>query len=65
MNRARNRIELPPDPRADRKLDRLAEALGFCSKNLLLRHLANEVSYCRPRKYFKAVSAFYESCRHR
>jgi hypothetical protein len=59
------RIELPPDPRADKKLRKLADDLGFNSANLLLRHLANELSYCKPRRYFKAVSAFYEVSRRR
>jgi alkanesulfonate monooxygenase SsuD/methylene tetrahydromethanopterin reductase-like flavin-dependent oxidoreductase (luciferase family) len=65
MSRNRQRIEIPPDPRADKKLRRLAEELGFCSVNLMVRHLCNELSYCRPRQYFKAVSAFYETCRRR
>ena len=59
------RIELPPDRRADPKLRRLAEDLGFNSVNLMLRHLANELSYCKPRRYFKAVSCFYEVSRRR
>lgn len=64
MNRP-GRIEIPPDARADKRLKKLADELGFNSVNLMLRHLANELSYCKPRQYFKAVSQFYEVSRRR
>ena len=55
-------LKLQADKRADLKLDRLAESLGFTTKNAMLRHLANELSHCKPRFYFKAVGQFAAQC---
>ena len=55
-------LKLQADRRADLKLDRLAESLGFTTKNAMLRHLANELSLCKPRHYWKAVGSFAAQC---
>jgi len=55
-------LKLQSDRRADTKLDKLAAALGFTTKNAMLRHLANELSRCAPRHYFKAVGQFGAQC---
>lgn len=58
-------LKIQGDRRADLKLDALAEKLGFTTKNVLLRVLANEVSACDPRYFFKAVSQFHQYTRRR
>lgn len=58
-------LKIAGDRRADLKLDRLAESLGFTTKNVMLRFLANELSACEPRSFFKAVGQFHHYTRRR
>lgn len=48
-------LKIQADRRADLSLDKLAAALGFTSKNVMLRVVANELAMCKPRFFFKAM----------
>ena len=53
-------IVLRPHGPRDAKLDRLADRIGFTSKNQMLGHVAHELSRCKAENYFKAVAALSE-----
>jgi hypothetical protein len=58
-------IKIAADRRADLSLDKLATELGFTTKNVLLRVIANELAYCPPRFFFKAVGQLSQYCQRR
>ena len=62
MKPSKHGVELPPSPRADLKIHRLAQELGFATGNILLGHLRNELAHCQSKHYWKAVSQFYAYC---
>ena len=51
------RWEIPPGTR-DKALDRLAEELGFQTKNVMARVILNEISHCPKTAFFKAIAQF-------
>lgn len=58
-----NGWEIPANPKRDQALDRLATELGFQTKNILVRVLANEISHCPKSAFFKAIGQFSQFTR--